>query len=48
MFKELILDENENHHKNMEHANELLAKADQHLDSAMNYMEKARENVVNL
>ena len=48
VIKEIILNQNENHHKTMEHANELLAKADQHLDSAMNYMEKARENVVNM
>jgi hypothetical protein len=47
-IKELILNQNENHNKTMQHANELLAKADQHLDSAMNYMEKARENMVNL
>ena len=48
VIREVILNQNENHHKTMEHANELLAKADLHLDSAMNYMEKARENVVNL
>jgi hypothetical protein len=50
VIKKVILNENENenYHKTMEHANELLAKADQHLDSAMNYMQKARENVVNM
>jgi hypothetical protein len=46
VIKDLILNQKSN--STMQDANELLANADQHLDSAMNYMEKARENVVNL
>jgi hypothetical protein len=48
VIKDLILNQNQKSNSTMQDANELLAKADQHLDSAMNYMEKARKNVVNL
>lgn len=38
-----ILTTGNDHTVTMDHADELLAKADQHLDSAINYMDKARE-----